>query len=79
MELVQKLKSIADDLGIVFFSTAFDKTAVDFCDRARREFYLRPRYILRKGLQTLLSFSELKRNLKGSRSLVRFLPKREGK
>lgn len=55
------------------------KYLVDFCDRARREFYLRPRYILRKGLQSLLSFSELKRNLKGSRSLVRFLPRRESK
>jgi len=55
------------------------KHLVDFCDRARREFYLRPRYILRKTLQSLLSFSELKRNLKGLRNLVRFLPKRESK
>lgn len=28
-----KLKRIADDLGIVFFSTAFDKTAVDFLEK----------------------------------------------
>ena len=28
----KELKAIADDLGIVFFSTAFDKTAVDFLE-----------------------------------------------
>lgn len=28
----KKLKKIADDLGIIFFSTAFDKTAVDFLE-----------------------------------------------
>lgn len=48
---------------------------LDFCDRARREFYLRPRYILRKGWQSLLSVSELKRNVKGFRNLVRHLPR----
>ena len=29
---LKKLKKIADDLGIIFFSTAFDKTAVDFLE-----------------------------------------------
>ncbi len=31
-EWFKKLKKIADDSGIIFFSTAFDKTAVDFLD-----------------------------------------------
>jgi pseudaminic acid synthase len=31
-EWFRKLKKIADDLGILFFSTAFDKTSVDFLD-----------------------------------------------
>ncbi len=44
-----------------------------FCDRARREFYLRPRYLLRKGWQSLFSFDELERNLKGFRNLMRYL------
>jgi radical SAM superfamily enzyme YgiQ (UPF0313 family) len=44
-----------------------------FCDRARKEFYSRPRYILRKTLQSLGNFHELKRNVKGFRSLIRFL------
>lgn len=29
----KSLKEVADDLGIVFFATAFDKTAVDFLER----------------------------------------------
>ncbi len=29
---LEKLKKVADDLGIVFFATAFDKTAVDFME-----------------------------------------------
>lgn len=31
----KKLKKIADDLGVIFFSTAFDKTAVDFLEKLR--------------------------------------------
>jgi radical SAM superfamily enzyme YgiQ (UPF0313 family) len=37
---------------------------VKFCDRARREFYLRPRYILFKLLQCIKHPSEAKRTLK---------------
>ena len=29
----KKLKKVADDLGIIFFSTAYDKTAVDFLEK----------------------------------------------
>lgn len=50
---------------------------VNFCDKARREFYLRPRYIVRKLLQSFISISEFKRNLKGFRNLVKFLFKKE--
>lgn len=50
---------------------------IDFCDKARREFYLRPTYILRKGLQSICDFYEFKRNLKGFRNLMRFLFKRK--
>lgn len=49
---------------------------IEFCDRARREFYLRPGYILGKICQSLFCFSELKRNLKGFRNLTRFLFKK---
>lgn len=53
------------------------KDLTDFCDRARREFYLRPRYLARKLLQSFLSLSELKRNARGFKHLVGFLLKRD--
>ncbi len=48
---------------------------VEFCDRARREFYLRPSYIGRKLLQSLTDPHELKRLLKGGWSLSKHLLK----
>jgi radical SAM superfamily enzyme YgiQ (UPF0313 family) len=39
---------------------------VDFCDQARREFYLRPKYILSKGIQGLRDPYEFRRLLKGA-------------
>lgn len=49
---------------------------INFCDRARREFYLRPGYIAKKAFQSLFSLSELKRNMKGFKNLVKFLFKK---
>lgn len=46
---------------------------VEFCDTARREFYLRPRYIAHKAIQSLKSRDELIRNLIGAKSLVKYL------
>ena len=46
---------------------------VEFCDRARREFYLRPSYIFYKLKQSLRDVHELKRNLKGFAKLSRYL------
>ncbi|MBD3390546.1 MAG: radical SAM protein [Chitinivibrionales bacterium] len=46
---------------------------VDFCDRARREFYLRPRYILGKGIQIFTRPGEAKRILKASRTFFSHL------
>lgn len=43
---------------------------VDFCNYARKKYYLRPQYILRKGLQSLISLKELKRNFMGFRQLI---------
>jgi anaerobic magnesium-protoporphyrin IX monomethyl ester cyclase len=49
------------------------ETLVAFCDRARREFYLRPRYLLSKGLQALAHPGEMKRLVKGGLSLLKHL------
>jgi len=46
---------------------------VEFCDRARRQFYLSPAYILRKLMQSLRDPRELQRNLIGFRTLWRYL------
>ncbi len=46
---------------------------VDFCDDARREFYLRPRYILSKGWQMISHPHESKRLLKSFRTFSRHL------
>ena len=52
---------------------------LDFCDRARREFYLRPRYVLRQVLRGLLSPQEFKKNFKGFISLSKHLFKNVSK
>jgi radical SAM superfamily enzyme YgiQ (UPF0313 family) len=46
---------------------------VRFCDRARREFYLRPRYLFFKLIQSLRNPGEARRNLKGFTRLSRYL------
>lgn len=46
---------------------------VKFADRARREFYTRPKYIAKKAIQSLSSIDELKRNVKGASKLAKFL------
>ena len=51
------------------------KDLVEFCDRARREFYTNPKYLVRKAKQSLTSMSELQRNLKGFKTLVKYLVK----
>ena len=40
---------------------------VEFCDFARRKFYLNIRYLFKKLMQSLKSFDELQRNMKGLR------------
>ncbi|MBN1593232.1 MAG: radical SAM protein [Candidatus Coatesbacteria bacterium] len=46
---------------------------VVWCDEARRKFYLRPGYILRKVAQMLLKPSEISRTKKAARTFFKFL------
>jgi len=46
---------------------------VEFCDRARQKFYMRPSYIAKKLGQSLTDFQEFKRLAKGGLSLGRYL------
>lgn len=46
------------------------KELVEFCDYARKKYYLRPKYILRKGWQSLTNKDELIRNIKGFKNIA---------
>jgi len=46
---------------------------VEFCDYARRSFYMRPRYILSKAAQIVRHPAEARRILKSARTFVRYL------
>lgn len=46
---------------------------VAFCDRARKEFYLRPRYFFEKGIQALTHPGETKRLIKGFKNIYKYL------
>jgi len=46
---------------------------VDWCDYARRQYYVRPRYLAYKTWQTLTRPTELVRNLKAAKRFWRFL------
>jgi len=48
---------------------------VKFCDRARREFYLNPGYLWMKFIQSFKSKDELHRNIKGFKTLIKYLIK----
>lgn len=49
------------------------ETLVDFCDRARREFYLRPGYFVQKAVEALRHPGEFKRLAKGFRTILPYL------
>lgn len=51
---------------------------VDFCDRARREFYLRPIYVIRQGIMALFNSKERYRVMRGFGTLVKHLFRKHG-
>lgn len=46
---------------------------VEFCDYARKKYYLRPKYLIYKAFQSVTNFDEMKRNLKAFKRLLGFL------
>ena len=46
---------------------------VEFCDKARRRFYLSPGYVFRKVVQSFRDPREFQRNLKGFATLSKYL------
>ncbi|MGX5687482.1 B12-binding domain-containing radical SAM protein [Arcticibacter tournemirensis] len=49
------------------------KELVEFCDYARREFYLRPRYLLMKAGECLTNWDDLRRTLKAFGTFRKYL------
>ncbi len=49
---------------------------VNFCDYARREYYLRPSYIMKKGLQMLTNKKDFVRTLKAFKVFKKHLMKK---
>ncbi len=52
---------------------------VEFCDRCRKEFYLQPSYLFHKFIQSLTSFEEGKRNVKGALVLFKHIFRKKEK
>jgi radical SAM superfamily enzyme YgiQ (UPF0313 family) len=50
-----------------------EQEILDFCDNARRRFYLRPAFILRKCLDIFLDPVEFKKNVKGFLNIRKYL------
>ena len=46
---------------------------VEFCDYARKKFYLRPRYLIYKAIKSITDFDEMKRNFKAFVRLLKYL------
>jgi radical SAM superfamily enzyme YgiQ (UPF0313 family) len=58
---------------VVKMSDLSNADLVAFCDRARKEFYLRPAYILWKLRQIMWHPSEFKRTMKSFKTFVKYL------
>jgi len=46
---------------------------VEFCDYARRSFYLTPKYLLYKTKQSIFNYQEFKRNFKSAKTFIKYL------
>lgn len=67
------LKEDGNHECVVSYPNLTSEDLVDFCTYARRKFYLRPRYLIYKAIQSLRNFDEMKRNLKAFGRLLRFM------
>lgn len=52
---------------------------VEFCNNARKQYYLSPKYIAHKALQSIKSYDELKRNFKAFKKFKKYLTNNGGK
>lgn len=66
------IKEDGSDNTVIQIDDISSQELVDFCNEARKKYYLRPKYIIRKMGQSLISKDELVRNVKG---FINFAPK----
>lgn len=66
------IKEDGSDNTVIQLDDISSQELVDFCNEARKKYYLRPKYILKKMGQSLTSKDELIRNVKG---FANFAPK----
>ncbi len=51
---------------------------VDFCDKARRKFYLRPKYLIQQSVMAIFNKAERKRLLRGFKTFYKHLFRKHG-
>ncbi len=73
------LKEDGTDNCVLHIDDITSQELVDFCDYARKKYYLRPKYILHKIGQSLTNKDELVRNFKGFKNIAPKLFGRKGK
>lgn len=73
------LKEDGTDNCVLHIDDISSDELVEFCNYARRKYYLRPRYILYKMRQSIFSKDEFVRNIKGFKNIAPRLFKRKGK
>jgi len=59
--------------SVVNLPNLTNKELVEFADYARRKFYTNPKYLVKKVIQSFKNFDEFKRNLKGFKTLIKYL------
>lgn len=73
------IKEDGSDNTVIHTDDMTAEELVEFCDEARRKYYLRPKYILRKLGQSLTNKDEFIRNVKGFKNIAPKLFKKVNK
>lgn len=73
------VKEDGSDNTVIHTDDMSAEELVEFCNKARKKYYLRPKYIFMKVIQSINHPSEFKRNLRGFKNFAPKLLKKERK
>ncbi len=73
------IKEDGSDNTVIHTDDMTAEELVEFCDNARKKYYLRPKYIFKKFVQSLTNKDEFVRNVKGFKNIAPKLFKKKGK